>query len=91
MKLRLFTLPTCPRCPEAKRLVEEVGRARQDVTVEVLDMSYPENLTTALMLQVASAPSICLDEDVVAVGDIPSLDELNILIDERKKRLRASP
>jgi len=84
LKLRLFTLPNCPRCPEAKRIVTEVSRTRRDITVEILDMSSPENLTTALMLQIASTPSICLDEEVVAVGDIPSLERLNTLIDQHK-------
>jgi len=91
MKLRLFTLPSCPRCPEAKRIVDEVSRARQDITIEILDMSSAENLTTALMLQIASTPSICLDDEVVAVGDVPSLGELNTLIEEHKGKLRPQP
>jgi len=69
--------------------VEEVAKARDDVVLEILDMSSPENLTSALILQIASTPSICIDDDVVAIGDVPSVDELNRLIDERKSRLRA--
>ncbi|MEM2094374.1 MAG: thioredoxin family protein [Candidatus Bathyarchaeia archaeon] len=91
MRLRLFTLPTCPKCPEAKKLVEEIACARKDVIVEVFDMSIPENLTTALMLQVASAPSICIDDDLVVAGEVPSFDELNMLIDEYKNRPISKP
>lgn len=69
--------------------MEEVAKARDDVVLEILDMSSPENLTSALILQIASTPSICIDDDVVAIGDVPSVDELNRLIDERKSRLRA--
>ena len=86
MRISLFTLPSCPKCPEAKRVLEEVARARDDVTLEILDMSSPENMTTALMLQIASTPSICIDDDVVAIGDVPSIDELNRLLDEHKGR-----
>jgi len=90
MRLSLFTLPSCPRCPEARRVVEEVAQARDDVVLEILDMSSPENRTSALMLQIASTPSICIDDDVVAIGDVPSFDELNRLIDEHKGRLGAT-
>ena len=69
--------------------MEEVAKSRDDVILEILDMSSPENLTSALILQIASTPSICIDDDVVAIGDVPSVDELNRLIDERKSRLRA--
>ena len=85
MKLRLFTLPNCPKCPAAKELAKEIADSRSDVIIEVLDMSQPENLTTALMLQIASTPSFALDEDVIAVGEVPSLEELNELIDKRKE------
>lgn len=69
--------------------MEEVAKARDDVVLEILDMSSPENLTSALILQIASTPSICIDDDVVAIGDVPTVDELNRLIDEHKSRLRA--
>ncbi len=89
MKLVLFTLPNCPRCPEAKRFVEEVTKTRDDIVLEILDMSSPENLTSALMLQIATTPSICIEDDVIAMGDIPSLEELNRLLDEHKGRIRS--
>ena len=89
MRISLFTLPSCPKCPEARRVLEEVAQTRDDVTLEILDMSSPENMTTALMLQIASTPSICIDDDVVAIGDVPSIDELNRLLDEHKGRPHA--
>jgi hypothetical protein len=67
--------------------VEEVARVRGDIAVEVIDMSRYENLAAALMLQIASAPSIALDEHVVAVGYVPSFEELNKLIEDYKKSL----
>lgn len=88
MKLRLFTLPNCPKCPAAKELVNAIKDKRKDLIVEVLDMSESENLTTALMIQIASTPSFAIDETPIFVGEVPSLDELNEKIDEYKRRVK---
>lgn len=88
MKLRLFTLPKCPKCPAAKELSNLIKNERSDLTVEILDMSEPENMTTALMLQIASAPSFAVDDTSIFVGEVPSLDELNKKIDEYKRRMK---
>lgn len=88
MKLRLFTLPNCPKCPAAKELADAIKDKRKDLIVEVLDMSEAENLTTALMMQIASTPSFAIDETPIFVGEVPSLDELNEKIDEYKRRMK---
>lgn len=88
MKLRLFTLPKCPKCPAAKELANLIKKERSDLTVEILDMSEPENKTTALMLQIASTPSFAVDDTSIFVGEVPSLDELNKKIDEYKRRMK---
>lgn len=87
MRLRLFTLPKCPKCPAAKELVNLIQKERSDLTVEILDMSQPENMTTALMLQIASTPSFAIDDTAIFIGDVPSLDELNRKLDEYKSRM----
>ena len=86
MKLRLFTLPNCPKCPTAKDLVNIIKEKRKDITVEVLDMSQSENLTTALMMQISSTPSFAIDDTPIFIGDIPSLDELEEKIDEYERK-----
>ena len=82
MKLRLFTLPNCPKCPAAKQLAEAIREKRRDIDVEVLDMSNPDNMITALMMQIASTPSFAIDDTAIFIGDVPSFDELNDRIDE---------
>ncbi len=88
MKLRLFTLPNCPKCPAAKELASIIQKERSDLTVEILDMSQPENMTTALMLQIASTPSFAVDDTAIFVGDVPAHEELNRKLDEYKRRMK---
>lgn len=86
MRLRLFTLPDCPKCPAAKKIAKTVTEQRTDITLEVLDLSDSNNMTTALMSQIASTPSFAIDYTPIFIGELPSLDELNEKIDEYKKR-----
>ena len=87
MKLRVFTLPNCPRCPAAKMVAETVAQQRRDITLEFLDLSDPNNMLTALMLQIISAPALVIDDTPIVVNDIPSAEELNAKIDEYKRKL----
>lgn len=89
MKLRLFTLPNCPRCPAAKAIAEDVVMHRNDVTLEVLDMSDSNNMFTALMMQIASTPSFAVDDTPIFLDDVLSSDELNTRIDEYKRRFKS--
>ena len=88
MKLRLFTLPNCPRCPVAKAVAEDVVGRRKDVTLEVLDMSDSNNMVTALMMQIASTPSFAIDDTPIFLDGVPSAEELNARIDDYKRRLK---
>lgn len=83
MKLKVFTLPTCPKCPEAKRIAQEVS-AKLGVDYMEIDLSTPEGGLEGLMYQIMSAPSIALDDEVLVKGMIPSQEELE---NEIKKRL----
>jgi len=89
MKLKLFTLPNCPRCPAAKEVAEAVAKQRKDITLEILDISDSNNMITALMMQIASTPSFAIDETPIFLDDVPSAEELNAKIDEYKRRLRS--
>ena len=88
MKLRLFTLPTCPTCPAAKEVVYKLKEKRRDLDVEVLDMSQPENLTAALMVQIASTPSFVINDTPIFIGELPTLEKLEEKIDEYKSKIR---
>lgn len=85
MKLRLFTLPDCPKCPAAKELAAAVAKQRKDITLEILDLSNSSNMTSALMMQIASTPSFAIDDTPIFVGELPTLDELNQKIDEHRR------
>jgi protein-disulfide isomerase len=87
IKLLLFISPTCPHCPAAKEVAEKLKKIRDDVEVEVLDISNQENFTTALMLQVASTPTFVLEETPIFVGYVPSLEELDAKIKDYAKRI----
>ncbi len=88
LRLRLFTLPDCPRCPAAKAVAEDVAKRRSDVTLEVLDLSDSENMVAALMLQIASTPSFAIDETPIFLDGVPSAEELNARIDDYKRGLK---
>ena len=83
MKLKIFTLPTCPKCPEAKRIAQEVS-AKLGVNCVEIDLATPEGGLEGLMYQIMSAPSIALDDEVLVKGKVPSRQELE---NEIKKRL----
>lgn len=86
LKLRLFTLPNCAKCSQAKKMVERLAKERADIRVDVMDMSDTENYITALQLQIASAPSFVLDDTPICVGELPSYEELKRKIAEHEKR-----
>ena len=58
MKLLLFTQATCPKCPEAKRVVEGI-----DIKKEFWDINEPFGLGEAAWWDVITTPSIVLTKD----------------------------
>lgn len=86
IKLRLFTLPKCPKCPDAKKLVERLQKRREDIEVEILDMSNEENFLMALQLQIITTPSFVINETPIFIGELPTFEELNKKVDEYKKK-----
>lgn len=86
MKLKVFTLPNCPKCPAAKKVAETVAQQRKDVALEVIDLSDSDNMISALMMQIASTPSFAIEEIPIFLDCIPSIDELNARIDEYKRK-----
>jgi glutaredoxin len=88
MKLKLFTQPNCPRCPSAKVIAETVSKHRDDITLEILDVSDINSLTTALMMQIVSTPSFAIDDTPIFVGVVPSRQELIARIEEYTTKKR---
>jgi len=79
MKLKLFTQPTCPKCPAAKQLVKQI---EHKVMVELYDIKTEDGLAEALSYDIMATPSIVvIDHEDNVIGEwksiVPSLEELN--------------
>ena len=82
MKLKLFTQPSCPRCPAAKAVVKQVEDKFQ---VEHHDIQTEDGLAEALSYDVMATPSIIIlnhDNEIISEwrGEAPALEELNRLL-----------
>jgi thioredoxin-related protein len=77
MILKVFTQPTCPRCPAAKKVVAQV---EDKFTVEQYDIKTEDGLTEALEYDVMTTPSmVVLDKNKVIAewrGQAPTVEEL---------------
>ena len=80
MKLSVYTGPNCPKCPPAKELCKSVA---QEMGLDYEEVDIEEKMIEALQMQIASTPSIVIDEDVVFRSNVP---DKAALIDEIKKR-----
>ena len=78
---------TCPKCPAAKAIAEELKSRRKDVDVKILDIADRENYLSALMLQISSTPAFAIGEEALFVGDVPTVDELSRKLDEYSSRM----
>ncbi|MEE8358599.1 MAG: thioredoxin family protein [Candidatus Hydrothermarchaeales archaeon] len=78
VNVKIFTTPTCPRCPEAKAIIKEISM-EFDIVVDEIDLS--QDPITGLQYQVASAPSVVVNDYVVARGSVPEKDELIMQIE----------
>jgi hypothetical protein len=82
MKLKLFTQPTCAKCPAAKLVVKQV---EHKVTVENYDIKTEMGLTEALSYDIMTTPSIVIldhEDNVLAEWKsvVPSLEDLNKIL-----------
>jgi len=80
MKLTVFTGPNCPKCPPAKEVCQGVA---ESLGLEYEEINIEERMIEALQMQIASTPSVVIDDDVVFRSVIPSKDQL---LEEIKKR-----
>ncbi|MGV8141268.1 MAG: thioredoxin family protein [Candidatus Woesearchaeota archaeon] len=82
MKLKVFTQPSCPKCPAAKKVVEQF---EDKLKVEYYDIKTEDGLAEALSHDIMSTPSVLVidDKDRVIkewVGQSPNLDELSKIV-----------
>ena len=84
-KIEVFTSPTCPHCPGAKKAVEEVVSKRDDVSYRELSTVTKEGSEKAKAFQIYSVPTIFIKgpavDEILAIRGVPSIEKLNELID----------
>ena len=75
-KVEFFMSMTCPHCPSARNLVEEVANERDDIEVEEFIVNTPEGNNRAREMDVKSVPMIFLQgigkKDVFVFTGTPS-------------------
>ena len=80
MILKVFTQPTCPRCPAAKKVVAQV---EDKFTVEQYDIKTEDGLSEALEYDVMATPSmIVIDKNKIVGewrGQAPTVEELILI------------
>ncbi len=79
MIVKVFTQPTCPKCPAAKQVVAQI---EHKAMVHYHDIKTEEGLAEALEYGILATPSIVVlneDQSIVAEwrGETPRLEELN--------------
>ena len=86
VKIEVYTSPTCPYCPHAVKLLDEVAPSfGQNVTVEEVNSWSEEGQTRALKYGIMAVPTIVINGKVRFVG-VPKKDELVRAIREEVDR-----
>ncbi len=77
----LFTSPTCPHCPSAKRFGKEYFADKDDVEYYELDATDPRSSEPAQFFQVQSVPTFILvgpgQETSIGVSGTPSSEHMD--------------
>ena len=82
MIVKLFVKNDCPRCPAAKKVIEELEKEKiKEVVVERFDAEEVEGMAEAAYYMVMATPTIVVtDNDGKEVkswrGGVPKLEEL---------------
>ena len=80
MKIQVYYGKNCPKCPAAKKVCQQLAKEK---SMQYEEVDIEEHMIEALQMQIASTPSIVLDDDVLFRGEIPTKEEL---IKEVEKR-----
>lgn len=77
MIVKIFTQPSCPKCPEAKKLGKELEKI---VKVEYFDIKDVDGLAESTYYDVLSTPSIVIVNDEKELvswrGETPKIEEV---------------
>ncbi|OQX19872.1 MAG: hypothetical protein BWK75_05285 [Candidatus Altiarchaeales archaeon A3] len=88
-KITLYTATTCVKCPAAKKILVEVVRElnlKEGVDYEIKNIDEGNNLIEALQKQVASTPSLLIDDELIYNGEVSNKLELLEMLKEKFKK-----
>jgi len=71
--LTVFTMPSCPNCPAAKKVCNE---AAKELGIKVRVVDIKEDFFTALIYQVMETPSIAINDETIFFSEVPSKQNL---------------
>lgn len=80
--LKIFTQPSCPKCPPAKILGKEIEQLKnEEVQVEYFNTGEVEGMAEGAFYQVMSTPTLLLFDDQGKVigewrGEVPGKKEI---------------
>ena len=80
MKLTVYSGKSCPKCPAAKKVCQQVAKEKN---IDFEERDIEEHMIEALQLQIASTPSIVFDGEVLFRSAAPSKEELMKEIEAR--------
>lgn len=81
MILKLFTQPSCGKCPAAKEMVKSLIANRKSLVVEEYDMTTVDGLAEASFYTVMATPTILICGDKGKIikdfrGEVPAMKEI---------------
>ena len=83
MKITVYTGANCPKCPPAKEACKKVC---EELSLQFEELNMEEHMIEALQKQIASTPSILIDDEVVFRGTAPTPEELKEEVEKRSKK-----
>jgi small redox-active disulfide protein 1 len=83
-KIEIFTSPTCPHCPHAKRIAMAVAKTREVKVIETSTYNK-EGQKRANHYNIRSVPTLFITSpeipDRIAFAGVPSENQLNRMLD----------
>ncbi|WP_456474675.1 thioredoxin family protein [Candidatus Pyrohabitans sp.] len=73
--IELFTSPTCPYCPQAKKVAERIVRRIPQVLIIERDVSRPENAEIAHSYGIQGVPAMVINGRYRITG-VPGEEQL---------------
>ena len=75
VKVEVFSTDSCPHCPMAVQVAQEVGKQLDGVEVEIVKIVDVETQKRAMDYQIMAVPTFVINGNVEFIG-APMVDEL---------------